>query len=130
MCTWSLSRSSYFVAMRQSEMHIYLRQVRKFFQDTKCGMMSGRLKLGLADAISLTTIIQFPYRALSREPRAPDPLGYGNSELHVDFSRYLTSGDQQGKEKRSTCPTLKPLVTSAAINPPGYHNLLGVFPSS
>lgn len=92
--------------------------------------MSGSLKLGSADAIFLTTIIQLPYRALSRDPRAPDPLEYGNSELHVDFTRYLTSGDQQGKEKRSTCPTLKPLVTSAAISPPGYHNLLGVFPSS
>lgn len=57
------------------------------------------LKLGLTYANSLTTIVKLPYRPLSREPKAPETLGYGNSELHVYFSRYLTSGDQQGKEK-------------------------------
>ena len=84
-------------------------------------MMSGRrlkLGLGLADAVFLTTIIQSPRRTLSCDQRAPDTPGYGNAELHVYFPSNLTSGDQQGKEKRSTCPTLKPLVTSAEINPP------------
>lgn len=118
--------------MWQSDTHIYPRQVRKFFQDTKRGMMSGSRKLGLADALSLTTIIQFRYRALSREPRAESLRHAGIWQFGIAcvLLTLFDVGRSTGKGKRSTCPTIRPLVTSAAINPPGYHNLLVVFPSS